>query len=446
MQQAADKERPARATVAAELSAVRRARTGPSLQEDVNASRVLRLRRLEFGLTQTELAVRAASSQCRVSDLERGKAMPTEIERRRLARILGWTPQELFPPRCRLCGREVVAGWGLCLRCAHPLRSLRVASRMTQAELARAASSSTAMISQIEGGSVTPSAALAARLVSVFGTTVEQLFGMPGVCACGCGTPTFKPFAEHHTLRPAAGTKPVKPPHIATQRDQFERYKKKHDLIDSKQLRTEVGCSLATISNYVAEGSLVAVRYPGSWAGRAPLLFKRRAIAELRALLNASAESKSTRMRAHWAEGRYKDARPRRGREQPCAWCGKPVYRPPHEERELVFCDHSCSSQDMWRNTTQLRSHPNRVPLGMVGAHWSPRKRQEWLGRFNGAKGAADGIKAGGENIGRPALATPAQKNEMSRLIDLGKSDRAIARIVFGDSRYKNRVLRYRRG
>ena len=43
---------------------------------------------------------------------------------------------------------------------------------------------------------------------------------------------------------------------------------------------------------------------------------------------------------------------------------------------------------------------------------------------------------------GRPAVATPAQRERAAKLAELGMSLRAIAADVFGDARYKDRVAR----
>ena len=57
-----------------------------------------------------------------------------------------------------------------------------------------------------------------------------------------------------------------------------------------------------------------------------------------------------------------------------------------------------------------------------------------------GRLGAAAGIDAGRAKGGRPPKSTGLQQQQMLKLYGEGKSVREIAREVFGDERFKNRV------
>jgi len=306
--------------------------------------------------------------------------------------------------------------------------------------LAERANCSTVIVCQIETSAVRPSVGLSRRVAAAVGRSVELLFGTPGECLCGCGGLTFARYVEHH-----AASRAVTSGHHEANRARFNEYKSRRRLIETRDLCETVGCSKATVSNYAPV--LGGAPYTGPWAGRRPLLFEESAVSRLRELLEEQARAKRAAMREHWRLGTFRDARPRHGRQYECAraGCHNVVYRAPHElTDDRVFCSHSCSSLDMWWNTTQILTAPNRVPLKMIGEHWSPVKKRAWSGRLNGAKGTTEGIEARAKNAGRPPLTTPQEKEQVLRLVAEGKSDRAIARIVFRDPTLKNRVFRIR--
>ncbi|WP_120003892.1 helix-turn-helix transcriptional regulator [Nesterenkonia muleiensis] len=60
---------------------------------------------------------------------------------------------------------------------AHPVRALRKAQRLTQAELGKAVGVSRQTIVAVEQGDYAPSVFLALRIAGTLGTTVEGLFG-----------------------------------------------------------------------------------------------------------------------------------------------------------------------------------------------------------------------------------------------------------------------------
>lgn len=59
----------------------------------------------------------------------------------------------------------------------HPVRALRKAHRLTQAELAQTVGVSRQTVVAIEQGDYAPSVFLALRLARTLATTVEELFG-----------------------------------------------------------------------------------------------------------------------------------------------------------------------------------------------------------------------------------------------------------------------------
>jgi transcriptional regulator with XRE-family HTH domain len=77
-----------------------------------NATLTLRRFRLDLGLTQFVVAKRAGLSASRLSLLERGHDEPTDTEKSVLARVLGTTPDQLFPaptPTDNITSHESVA-------------------------------------------------------------------------------------------------------------------------------------------------------------------------------------------------------------------------------------------------------------------------------------------------------------------------------------------------
>lgn len=92
----------------------------------------LRIRRLECGLTQAELAARAGVSRQLVAAVEAGQNTPAVDAALGLARALGATVEELFSP----VPAEVVPALGAPLREGSPLRVGRVGDRLVAAELA----------------------------------------------------------------------------------------------------------------------------------------------------------------------------------------------------------------------------------------------------------------------------------------------------------------------
>jgi hypothetical protein len=85
------------------------------------------------------------------------------------------------------------------------------------------------------------------------------------------------------------------------------------------------------------------------------------------------------------------------------------------------------------------------VPKEWIQSGWSGLSRKRWGGRIGGKLGASAGIEAGRAKGGRPALLTPEQQLQILELDKAGHSSREIAEIVFGDSRLKDRVLRFLR-
>ena len=92
----------------------------------------LRERRLECGLTQTELAARAGVSRQLVAAVEAGHNTPAVDAALGLARALATSVEELFADRLP----DVVAALGGRLRDGAPLRVGRVADQLVAAELA----------------------------------------------------------------------------------------------------------------------------------------------------------------------------------------------------------------------------------------------------------------------------------------------------------------------
>jgi DNA-binding XRE family transcriptional regulator len=93
---------------------------------------VLRERRLQCGLTQTELATRAGVSRQLVAAVEAGHNTPAVDAALGLARALATTVEELFADT----RSEIVAALGGRLRDGMPLRVARVADQLVAAELA----------------------------------------------------------------------------------------------------------------------------------------------------------------------------------------------------------------------------------------------------------------------------------------------------------------------
>jgi DNA-binding XRE family transcriptional regulator len=91
----------------------------------------LRVRRVECGLTQTELAVRAGVSRQLVAAVEAGRNVPAVDAALGLARALGTTAEELFTDRAEVA----VPALGDQLREGAPVRLGRVAERLVAAEL-----------------------------------------------------------------------------------------------------------------------------------------------------------------------------------------------------------------------------------------------------------------------------------------------------------------------
>ncbi|MBV9801135.1 MAG: helix-turn-helix domain-containing protein, partial [Solirubrobacterales bacterium] len=92
----------------------------------------LRERRLECGLTQTELAARAGVSRQLIAAVEAGHNVPAVNAALGLARALATSVEELFAPR----PREVVAALGDRLRDGEAVRVGRVAGQLVAAKLA----------------------------------------------------------------------------------------------------------------------------------------------------------------------------------------------------------------------------------------------------------------------------------------------------------------------
>jgi hypothetical protein len=108
-----------------------------------------------------------------------------------------------------------------------------------------------------------------------------------------------------------------------------------------------------------------------------------------------------------------------------------------------VFCDKSCAASYRWEKGIGLQQVAGGLP---------PRARQTVFGRWHGHEGADAGIRGAPAGIeasktkpGRPRLTTPSQQQEILRLDKEGLSSREIAVQVFGNARYKDRVLRHLR-
>lgn len=92
----------------------------------------LRERRLQCGLTQTELAARAGVSRQLVAAVEAGRNVPAIDAALRLAHALGTTVENLFSPPAP----DVVSALGGRLRDRRPLRLGRVGDQLVAAEIA----------------------------------------------------------------------------------------------------------------------------------------------------------------------------------------------------------------------------------------------------------------------------------------------------------------------
>jgi DNA-binding XRE family transcriptional regulator len=92
----------------------------------------LRERRLQCGLTQTELAARARVSRQLVAAVEAGRNVPAIDAAIRLAHALGTTVENVFSP----AAPDVVSALGGRLRDRAPLRLGRVGDQLVAAELA----------------------------------------------------------------------------------------------------------------------------------------------------------------------------------------------------------------------------------------------------------------------------------------------------------------------
>jgi transcriptional regulator with XRE-family HTH domain len=55
----------------------------------------IHLRRVELGMTQTELAVRSGCTKATISRIERSALVPSCLRAARIGRALAWTPAEL---------------------------------------------------------------------------------------------------------------------------------------------------------------------------------------------------------------------------------------------------------------------------------------------------------------------------------------------------------------
>jgi len=60
-------------------------------------NRYLKAERVLHGLTQAQLAERLGRSQTWLSELERGQLQPNDVDVALICRVLGRSPQDLFP-------------------------------------------------------------------------------------------------------------------------------------------------------------------------------------------------------------------------------------------------------------------------------------------------------------------------------------------------------------
>ncbi|MGH3114161.1 MAG: helix-turn-helix transcriptional regulator, partial [Gaiellaceae bacterium] len=195
----------------------------------------------------------------------------------------------------------------------HPLREARLAAGLTQAELGELAGCKNTSISGIEAGAVFPSVELGKKLAANVGRTLEEVFGEPKPCACGCRELTFATYAEHHAITAAHQVRPAKWKAV-------EAYAAKHGLVDAENIGEGAGCHPTSVKARARAGDLgdLALRYPGEWSPESsrPWLFKPAAVGRMRELRSewrdrqrATAKEAGKRngpkLRAYWrtAEG-----------------------------------------------------------------------------------------------------------------------------------------------
>ena len=59
---------------------------------------VLRMKRIELDITQSQLSIKSGVEQFRISLFERGLAIPNPDQLDRLSKVLGTSPEELLKP------------------------------------------------------------------------------------------------------------------------------------------------------------------------------------------------------------------------------------------------------------------------------------------------------------------------------------------------------------
>lgn len=136
----------------------------------------------------------------------------------------------------------------------------------------------------------------------------------------------------------------------------------------------------------------------------------------------------------------------------PCPECEKDVTkRASAIKGDRTFCSKEHATLWRWRTGAGLDALIETMP---------GRVRQKYKGRWGGHKGKEHGVKGGQfgilgkehgiesrfSNVGRPAKSTPEQKQRVLALDKKGRSQRDIARIIYGDERFRPRVQRILNG
>jgi len=165
----------------------------------------MRAARAAAGLSQRQLAPRCGVDRTAVQKIEAGRLVPSVALARRIEAALGVRPEAIFgPARACACGctgetfSEYLAGHNPKAggpvanridrvdrtQAGSALRAARLASGLTQGELAKTVGRRLASLCSIEGGHDLPSAELAVALSEAL--DAPDLFPLEP-CPCGCG-------------------------------------------------------------------------------------------------------------------------------------------------------------------------------------------------------------------------------------------------------------------
>lgn len=231
----------------------------------------------------------------------------------------------------------------------HPLQRLRRELGMTGRAFAKLAGCSPMMISNMERGLAVPSVELARRIAALNGGDIAKLgFGQPHRCQCkpDCPELTFATYAQRHF---APG--PASWERCLAELDQLKRERR---LLTTREHADRLGCRYQTVSGWILEGLLPAIRYPGAWPieKTRPYLLPKDSLETGRHLLVESGNRAREGIRRAWRDDRYADRpqKPRHpdGEDRACPDCGRIRYYPPSHQTESGLCA-TCEKTDRTR-------------------------------------------------------------------------------------------------